>query len=188
MESEFRLNDLHIEYLKGLRRNKRRLLFGSYGTFIIMFIVVFLWPIGGLLLEAKISGDNWLEQHIFQIVGFPILAVVVYKVIGHFIVKTIIPLNKDIKQRSGILESHQIIRKQYFPMTGHAYFFFDEIDIPNITVDEPTFHHYKEGDYISVRKAKHSRIVFEDVDRQEIDTTYDFDETYDKWPYNQNRL
>lgn len=186
IESEFQLNDLHIEYLKGLRRNKLYWLFGSYGLFILLFLTSIAYPLGRAILEFDAPGNNWISIHRFQIIGFALLAFMLYKIVGHFVLKSILPLNKDIKQRSGILEQHQIIRKEYFPLSGHAYFFFVEIDIPNITVNESTYYSYEQGDFISIRKAKHSKIVFEDIDRQEINTSYKFEGHFDKWPFNQH--
>lgn len=176
MPTDFELNDRQVKYLVKLRRNKRNLLLGSYGAFLIMFLFIFLIPLGGLFMLFETNGNTWLAKHSIQIIGFLFLAFMVYKVIGHFFLKIIIPLNKDIKLRTGVLEPRQIIRKQYFPMTGHAYFFFAETEMLNITVDEPTFHHFEPGDYISIKKAKHSKIVFEDVDRQEINTEHRFED------------
>jgi hypothetical protein len=43
-------------------------------------------------------------------------------------------------------------------------------------VDALTYKHYQTGDFFTIHKAKNSKIVFEDIDRQEINTEHDFEE------------
>ena len=174
MNSEdFTLNDLHLAYLRRIKKDRE-----SFATVVlagigIVFLITFLLPVGNLISVLELEGNSWITRHIIQLLGFVALALICYGLIYFVYIQPIVPLNRDIKQRSGTIKSFQILRKHYFPMTGHAYFFFAEPDIPNITVEESTFHQYQEGDFVSVRRAKHSKIVFEDIDRQGVNRNID---------------
>lgn len=173
---EFELKEAQISQLTHLRNHKRGFLIKAFLGFLILFLFSF-GPVLLVILLAESAGASWFERHLYQIIGFAIIALIVYKLVNYFFIKTIGPLNRDIKYKIGVIEKHQIIRKQHFPITNDHFFFFAEMEIPNIPIDALTYKHYQAGDYFTIHKAKYSKVVFEDIDRQEINTEYEFEDT-----------
>ena len=171
---EFSLKEAQIERLIHLRNHKRAFLIKAFLGFMVLATVTIFYPLGVLLFHMKLANDS---QYIYQIGGVIVFAIILYGLINYFFLRTIRPLNKDIKNKVGSIEKHQIIRKQHFPITNDYFFFFAEIKIPNIPVDPLTFKYYQPGDYFTIHRAKYSKVVFEDISRQEINTEYDFDDT-----------
>lgn len=174
---EFELNELHLHFLKRLRSEKKSFLIKAFVGFIVLASTSLFAPFGLTILGGAIPGSNWFQQHKYQLIAIVLLALILYKLIDYFFIKTFAPLNKDIKQKTGVTEKHQIIRKQHFPITDDYFFFFAEMEIPNTPVSSHTFNQYQAGDYFSIQKAKHSKIIFEYVDRYSINADYVFEET-----------
>ena len=82
--------------------------------------------------------------------------------------RRIIPLNKDINKCIGEQLDRKIIRKTYFPVTNEYFFFFEEVEIPNIKIDPNTFLDYEEGSFFYIYRAKHSKIVYENYMRFDL--------------------
>lgn len=165
---EIGLNEKQLAYLHQVSKIRFHLLAKTFLLPIAILIglfIFFTWrTFAGHNLSHIISDGLILPQMI--LFGVPIVALLVIFTFYYWI--RIVPLKKDIKLNSGEQLDFKIIRKTYFPITNECFFFFEELDIPNMKIDKQTFASYDEGSYFYIYRGLHSEIVFENYMRFDI--------------------
>lgn len=156
---DFELKNVHIDYLKHIKRLRLRFLLKIYGGLLLL-------PLSIMVLYL-INGEHILDSLGIIIITSPFFMIVAIAIYLPFAKKMYLT-SKDIRHKSGEKIKRQIIVKRYFPITNDYFFLFAEVKIPNIKIDSLTFSHYQEGDYFTVSIAKYSKIVFEDYERFDL--------------------
>lgn len=173
---EFILTSNQLQELKSLRKNKVKLFINTLLPLLAFTLCCFIAPIIVICALTESDGSTWLSRNIKQIGVVLSFGALYLRVIYYFFLGIIIKLNKDIKLRSGVIEKHELIRKQYFPLTKDLFFFFADPDISNLRVDVNTYNRFTEGDFYPILRAKYSKVVLQDVERHETNLDHEFEE------------
>jgi hypothetical protein len=165
---EFELNELHIDYLKKVKKVRIRSCKIFLSRTALLLFIFFALPFAYIGYDQ--AQDCTAEIYFF----YPFLFIMgaIFLIVGFsFLVlffQGILPLTEDINYGKGVKKSVQIINKSYFPITNDYYIFLDSKEPENIKVDHISYSHYQIGDYYTLFEAKYSDVVFEDFDRFEI--------------------
>ncbi len=79
--------------------------------------------------------------------------------------KKVRPITRDLKAGVKDIIPYQIIRKEYFPLTGRFYVALDDPNYLHHEIDEDTYYNCSEGGFIYVYRAPKSKFVFEESGR-----------------------
>jgi hypothetical protein len=153
----------HIDFLKQILSKKLNVLWIA-GLLYIAITTAYNLP---SIISKR--GSRWIENssdgledfnYLILVHLFFELIIITALVYSYF--KHIRPLQKDIKQKAGIIVKKQIIRKTYFEHTKKYYFFFQDLKIPNKEVSEKDFNSYLESDYYPFLIGTHSGIQLDE--------------------------
>lgn len=155
------LGEDNITQLQEIYDRKQRFVLRCMGGAVTLWLLTYyrLFP---LFYEA-FSNGAWkrLHQHplllvLFVVVGGILLLIVLLG--ASWYVRDVYWLRKDIQERSGVYVAKEIIRKS-IPYTARYFFFFDDLKMPHVEVDQETYYRYAEGEIFWILRSTHARIV-----------------------------
>lgn len=126
----------------------------------ICYEVYFVYPKGVFRVEAY--------QEIN--VAITVCSLILILILGFFIYSTtkkILPLRRDIKTKSGLLISKQIVRKSR-PYLGKCFFFFDDLKTPYKEVNVEDYYNYQPGELYPFLVSKESKIQIDNFKNYEL--------------------
>lgn len=155
-----KLTDDEKDMLLTIFNKRRRFLMAAYsGMIAVAFAVSFL------SINARNLGAEWAEKHSPGVEGIKWMGNLIFLefvVVGsgvYFYVKRVLPFKRDAE--SGIKEivPHEIMQREYFPLSGQYFFRFDEPGHLHHEVDEETYFNYVEGQTFNVFRGIKSGFV-----------------------------
>ncbi len=142
------LQDNHIDYLQQILAKKHKVLWR--GGLLYIFITT-LYNVPRILnwVHIRTKDKDLLivpeRINIFLIIHIMLELIIISGLMYGFFVH-IRPLQKDVKNKSGMIVQKQIVRKSFFEHTNEYYFFFDDFKIPNKEVSQLDYSKYGLGD------------------------------------------
>jgi hypothetical protein len=154
---------------------RRRLIFVVYTIF---FALIFALS-GRIDIRARYSNGvvRWEENNEdakyvsrfwMKMINFAFLETIVMSTGVYFWMKRVRPLKKDADM--GVKEGvpYEIVKKEYFAVSGQYFFDIDDPAYLHHEVDEDTYNKLNEGDYFYIFRGVHSKFVFEENGRYTI--------------------
>ncbi|HPI54206.1 MAG TPA: hypothetical protein PLU10_05900 [Chitinophagaceae bacterium] len=160
MESTFELQENHLKYLKEILSRRKSLFYGSLGGLPFLFFVYFDRAFIKLswdeIKQDILNRDTWFWLTTLIIVGVTAGAFL------NVYFQKIRKLEKDIRERTGIIQYSMVSRSTHFPHTNQFYLFFEDVRFPNKEVTPFDFEKYTPGTLYPISYSYHSRILFDE--------------------------
>lgn len=180
---EYTLSNSEVAALVQLKKNHLRFNIKPFLIFTFFFSLMILMPIATMLWHAHTLGGSWFAQHEYQIISIVFCITAIFIICYFFFLRKTIKLSKDIKHRKGIIEEYEVVRKQYFKHTDDYFIFLNDLDIPNVRVTALDFEKFTIGGTYRIRKAKYSKIVLDDFERNELNKDHVFENQGGRWRF-----
>ena len=105
---------------------------------------------------------KYVGRKAMYIIKFSFLAVPLASCFLFIWYKKLRPITQDINAGVKDVIPYQIIRKEYFPLTGRFYVALDDPNYLHHEIDEETYYNCTEGGFIYVYRAPKSKFIFEE--------------------------
>lgn len=154
---------------------RRRLLFVVY---IILFAIALALSRTGIDTRGRYSNtiNYWEENEDAKyvsrfgmwMINIAFLETIIMSTGIYFWMKRVGPLKKDADMNVKEKVPYEIVKKEYFSITGQYFFDTDDPAYLHHEVDEDTYNKLNEGDCFYIYRGVHSKFVFEDNGRYTI--------------------